>query len=389
MRNTIRSFFRNGLHLLLLLLMMSACSSIFGSDEEEEEVQPLEYSFYSGYWTVDLNPTTAMPKNKDSDFESSAGVLPDFLKSKSSGYSLAFHKLSDWNYNFLVTNANDESELKFGDDPLYFTFAIKNTGSQMFSVYLNASTEAVITLKWDGVEYELHKMLQIQAGYYEWHTIPVENFYGDLDFSAGTHEVELILDVPGQAQQTLSRTIEIAAPDIMADSFEFTESNYFIENNGEVSYGNLSYSNNTLTLHGYGSLSIVEENNNELIAEVVLEGMNKQNASDAILISLQKQSPKIQDSPMVNLLSHDPWTLVQTSSTQTPEGQKWMFHRSGNYDFINTTTGFSRKAWGYNSETSINYGSSSSNLNGTTQILEITQDRMVMDDGFNDFVFER
>lgn len=392
MRNTIKSFFRNGLHLLILLLLMSACSSIFGSDDEEEveEIPPLEYSFYSGYWTIDLDPVSTTAKKKHSDTESSTGILPEHLKSKSSGYNLSFYKLSDWEHNFLVKNENDESELKFGDDPLYFSFAIQNTGSEIFSVYLNNSSEAVVTLKWDGVEYELHKMMQLQSNYYEWNTIPVENFYGDLDLSIGTHDVELVLDVPGQSSQTISRTIEIAAPDIMAETFEFTESMYFIENNGEVSYGNLSYSNNILTLHGYGSLEIIEENGDELLAEVVLEGMNKESSSNTdILIGLQKQSPQVQNSPVVNLLSHDPWTLIETSSTQTPEGQQWMFHRSGNYDFINTTAGFTRKAWGYESESAINYGFTRSELNGTTQILEITQDRMVMDDGANDFVFAR
>ncbi|MEX0646195.1 MAG: hypothetical protein WEA56_09540 [Balneolaceae bacterium] len=370
--------------------MISACSAGVGADEEEE-IPPLEYSFYSGYWKVDLDPVSTSEKQKKSGAVSSMGVLEGQSKAKSNSYNLELYKLDEWSHYIMVSNAETgKSEIVFGDE-IDISFAVVNTGSEIFSVYLNASTEAEITILWDGIEYDTYRISQLQSNYYESITIPIDNFYGELDLSPGSHEIELILDVPGQSEETKSRTIQIETPDIKADTFEFTETMYFIENEDQVVYGNLSYSDNTLYLHGYGTLEIMENNEDKLITKVVLDEMNKELATTGsdIIIELQKQTPNIRDTQMTNLLTYDLWVLVETSSTQSTEKQEWMFHRSGNYDFIHSTAGLSRKAWGYDSETSVKFGFTRTELHGKTEIKEITQTHMVMDDGSNTFIFER
>ena len=306
-----------------------------------------------------------------------------------SSYQLDFHKLSNWtNYITVSNSGSTASEIAFGDD-VYINFAVANSGSEIFSVYLNASREAEVTIKWDDVVYDNYLIIQLQANYYEAVTIPLDNFYGDLDFSPGRHEIELELDVPGQSLKTISRTVTIEAPDIMAETFEFMESMYFIENDGQVEYGNLSFNGTTLFLDGYGSLKIIEENEDEMIVEVALDNPNGRRLESGYQFGLQKQEPIIEDTKMTNLLCNDPWVLVKTSSNNTPECQQWAFQLSGNYHFINTDVGATTKQWGYDSETSIRYGFTQSNLNGRTEIVELTQDRMVMDDSFNTFTFER
>ena len=385
---------------ILPVLLIVLTPVIFTGCLEEDappEVEPLEYSSYSGYWKVDLNAASNGRIAKTAATEVTSAVFPIDSEAgeqredsrTNSSYQLEFHKLSSWSNYITVSNSGSAaSDIAFGDE-VYINFAVANTGSEIFSVYLNASREAEVTIKWDDVVYDNYLIIQLQANYYEAVTIPLDNFYGDLDFSPGRHEIELILDVPGQSSQTISRTITIEAPDIMADSFEFTENMYFIEDDGQIKYGNVSFNGSKLVLHGYGDLEIVEDSDDMLIVEMSLSDLNGRKLDAGYQFGLKKQEPSIDDTKMTNLLCHDPWELVETSSNNTPVGQKWMFHRSGHYDFINTNAGLTRKAWGYDSETSIRYGFEKSQLNGRTEIVELTQDRMVMDDSFNTFTFAR
>jgi|GEM_PF-2771556 len=383
------------LHALCLAtsLLLTSCLEDIVNKKKDTPIEPLEYPSYYGSWSVDLNTSSVSRKSRTTKPKPTieTNELPSSPAEALADYHLEFYKLSDWNNYIKVSNSNygnDMSELAFGDK-INISFAVANTGSEMFSVYLGASKDAEISINWDGVNYDIQRIPQLQANYYNTISLPLENGYTVLDFSPGNHKIELVLDVPGQSTQTISRTVSISTPDIGAEVIELSNSYYFIENNGQISSGFINYSYGKMELSGFGTLKIKEEQDDIII--VSMEVSNGAGRTDGMSFdfALRRQANTIPDTDMTNLLCYDPWKLVETSSSISVLNTKWMFHRSGSYTFINTTTGNSRKYWGYDSETSIKYGLTASNLNGSSKILELTQNKLVIDDSFNTFTFER
>lgn len=384
--------------LIMLFMMMAACDAVSSGEEEEEkeEITPIEHPFYTGYWRADMDGGDNTSEKKKSGQIQSTSIITQLppgnetAASSTSSYYLEFYRPADREHYIGISNSSSvpESEITWGDE-VNVTFSVLNSGSSTFSVYLGAPEAAQVIVEWDGEEYDSIPIETLQANYYETRSMPISDFWGDVDMSPGRHEVELTLAVPGQDSVTIMRRFQIAPPDIQAEKFEFAEKTYFIENNGETIYGELTKSGNTLYLEGYGALEVEENNGDQLIVSVTLDGANKEKGVNDFSFALEKIPSSIPDNPTTNLLVDRGWRLTK-SVRNSEEGDKWYFTTGGNYRFTYRwdKSKTVRKAWGYISPTEIQFGFTSSDMPGRTEIVELTRTRMVMNDGTQNYLFE-
>lgn len=388
-----------GVLLFTFLVMMSACDTTGSGEEEEEVITPVEHPFYAGYWRADMNGgndynTTSHKKKEPAQKSSISTVTPlsqenEAAKSSANGYYLEFYRPEDQEHYIGISNSNTEteSEISWGDE-INITFSVLNSGTSTFSVHLGGYEPAEVVIEWDGEEYDSIPIEFLEANYYETRGIPISDFWAEVDMSPGTHEIELTLVVPGQTSTTIMRRFQIAPPDIQAEKFDFAEKTYFIENNAEVIYGDLSVSGNTLYLDGYGTLEVVENNEDQMIVSVSLDGAHKEKNVSGYHVGLKKIPPTIPNNATTNLMVDRGW-ILQKSTKNSEEGDRWFFMSSGNYQFVyrwheaNVT-----KSWGYVSPTQIKFGFTPSNMPGTTDIVELTSTRMVMNDGAQEYIFK-
>lgn len=380
--------------LMVLSLMMLACDATGSGEEEEleEEITPIEHPFYVGYWRADMDGGYNTSEKKKPGQTKSASVITQLAPrnetpaSSSSSYYLEFYRPDDREHYIGLSNSSSvaESEVSWGDE-LYVTYSVLNSGSSTFSVHLGAPEAAEVIIEWDGEEYDSVPIEMLQANYYETRSMPISDFW--VDMSPGRHEVELTLVVPGQDSVSIMRRFQIAPPDIQAERFEFAEKTYFIENNGEVTYGDLSQSGNTLHLDGYGTLEIIENNEDQLIVSVTLDGANKEKGINDFLFELVYMPPPIPKNPTTNLLVDRGW-ILQQNTLNSEAGDRWFFTSGGNYHFVYRAKQNAKKAWGYISPTEIKFGITALNMRGRTKIIELTRTTMVMNDGSYDYIFE-
>lgn len=380
--------------ILMLLMMMSACDATSSGEEKEEVITPVEHPFYAGYWRADMDGGyNTSEKKEPGQTKSTSTITPlppgnEMAGNSASSYYLEFYRPANREHYIGISNSSSvtESEISWGDE-VYVTFSVLNSGSSTFSVHLGAPEQAEVVIEWDGVEYDSVPIETLQANYYETRNILISDFWGDVDMSPGRHEIELTLVVPEQTSVTTMRRFQIAPPDIQAEKFEFAEKTYFIENNGEVIYGDLSKSGNTLYLEGYGTLEVVENNGDQLIVSVTLDGANKEKGVTDFLFALENIPPSIPDNPTTNLLVDRGW-ILQQNTLNSEAGDRWFFTSGGNYHFVYRAKRNATKSWGYVSPKQIKFGFTSSNMPGTTEIVELTRTRMVMNDGSYDYIFE-
>lgn len=346
-------------------------------------------SEFAGKWILqNLKKAVNTKKNETIDKGVHSSTT---IKTKNEFPNLMPYTPHNWDNSILVKNKEvNDAEYFFNDDisvgdDLYLSFS-----------YINQSESAITTpfsvsILIDDVEVVSFLQEEDVLGNYYWthFNYLVENH----DLSPGNHSISMKIDSDNDIVESFendnvfTRNFSVYDPSEIFHSFEFHESRYIVTQSDGISiYGTLSDNNgnSNLMLDGFGSISILSANSNEI--SFTLETDNK--STERFTVNAFRVG-EIGGTEMTRKLSYDVWVLESVNGDNNVLYTEWLFGKSGDYiEFIDGELDL--KYWNYINENSLGYGNFPSSVIGSININNISYSELnITDANGSNLLFKR
>ncbi len=344
------------------------------------EISDYGRSDFAAKWIVESGNNKVNIKSEDTF--SSGLIYPNKIENTKGDPNLAKNIPDGWSDNIILNTSHEiYSDLQNinPNDDLYVMFSFTNNGSG------STETPFVVDLYFD--DYKIWSVTiedNVQPGGWFWY------YYGFINLAEGTHEIKVILDSENQVDESneidneFTKTYTVSGPSAIYESFEFVESRYFItKTDGSFVVGALTANNNELTLSGFGTISIISIDDNNISFDLTLDKKTTTSTINAY------KSEEVVSTTMTDMLTLDQWVLTGSSHLTPDIGGIWSFLKSSTYWFEYSNGTRYKKGWEYVDETTIHYGSYGGPYNGTATIDQITNTYLkILDENYY-YEFER